>query len=190
MTDALMRNYARFPVEFVRGEGVRLWDSEGNEYLDFLTGISVCNTGHCHPQVVAAVQEQVARLMHVGNLYFTRPMVELAERLAARSLGGRVYFANSGGLVQGWDVAGIADGRTPERVFRFWTGDDTDATVVIGADGALYVASEYERETARSKQVGQVVKLDPSRPDDPLVWSFHDVQMFCVGWLRCLNSSM
>jgi predicted acetylornithine/succinylornithine family transaminase len=96
MTDALMRNYARFPVEFVRGEGVRLWDSEGNEYLDFLSGISVCNTGHCHPKVVAAVQAQVARLMHVGNLYVNRPMVELAERLAARSLGGRVYFANSG----------------------------------------------------------------------------------------------
>ena len=96
MTDALMQTYARFPVEFVRGEGVRLWDSEGNEYLDFLTGISVCNTGHCHPKVVAAVREQVGRLMHVGNLYFNRPMVELAERLAARSLGGRVYFANSG----------------------------------------------------------------------------------------------
>ena len=96
MTDALMRNYARFPVEFVRGEGVRLWDSEGNEYLDFLTGISVCNTGHCHPRVVAAVQEQVARLMHVGNLYFNRPMVELAERLAARSLGGRVVLRQLG----------------------------------------------------------------------------------------------
>ena len=53
MTDALMRTYARFPVEFVRGEGARLWDAEGNEYLDFLTGISVCNTGHCHPKVVA-----------------------------------------------------------------------------------------------------------------------------------------
>jgi len=91
-----MRTYARFPVEFVRGEGVRLWDSEGHEYLDFLTGISVCNTGHCHPRVVAAVQDQVARLMHVGNLYFNRPMVQLAERLVARSLGGSVFFTNSG----------------------------------------------------------------------------------------------
>ena len=96
MTGALMQTYARFPVEFVRGEGARLWDSDGHEYLDFLAGISVCSTGHCHPKVVAAVQAQVARLMHVGNLYFNRPMVELAERLAARSLGGRVYFANSG----------------------------------------------------------------------------------------------
>jgi acetylornithine/N-succinyldiaminopimelate aminotransferase len=93
---ALMNNYARFPVEFVRGDGARLWDSDGNEYLDFLAGISVCNAGHCHPRVVAAIEAQARALMHVSNLYFNRPMVELAERLAARSLGGRVYFANSG----------------------------------------------------------------------------------------------
>ena len=93
---ALMNNYARFPVEFVRGERATLWDSDGNEYLDFLAGISVCNAGHCHPHVVAAVEAQARALMHVSNLYFNRPMVELAERLSARSLGGRVYFANSG----------------------------------------------------------------------------------------------
>ena len=68
----------------------------GAEYLDFLAGISVCNAGHCHPRVVAAVQEQAAELMHVSNLYFNRPMVALAERLADRSLGGRVFFTNSG----------------------------------------------------------------------------------------------
>jgi acetylornithine/succinyldiaminopimelate/putrescine aminotransferase len=59
----LMQTYARAPVEFVRGEGVRLWDSEGREYLDFLAGISVCSVGHCHPAVVAAVREQVAVVM-------------------------------------------------------------------------------------------------------------------------------
>ena len=91
-----MNNYARFAVEFERGEGARLWDSDGNEYLDFLAGISVCNAGHCHPRVVGAIEAQARTLMHVSNLYFNRPMVELAERLAARSLGGRVYFANSG----------------------------------------------------------------------------------------------
>jgi acetylornithine/succinyldiaminopimelate/putrescine aminotransferase len=96
VSGALMNNYARFPVEFARGEGVTLWDSYGNEYLDFLAGISVCNTGHCHPRVVAAITQQCRSLLHVSNLYFNRPMVELAERLAARSLGGRVYFANSG----------------------------------------------------------------------------------------------
>ena len=66
-----MNNYARFPVEFARGEGMRLWDAEGHEYLDFLAGISVCNTGHCHPRVVAAIEEQARTLMHVSNLYFT-----------------------------------------------------------------------------------------------------------------------
>lgn len=91
-----MPTYARHDVEFVRGEGVRLWDVEGNEYLDFLSGISVCNVGHCHPQVVAAVREQAGRLMHVSNLFWTDPMARLAERLAASSLGGRVFFANSG----------------------------------------------------------------------------------------------
>jgi acetylornithine/N-succinyldiaminopimelate aminotransferase len=96
VSDALMNNYARFPVEFVRGEGATLWDADGNAYLDFLAGISVCNTGHCHPAVVAAIREQAGTLMHVSNLYFNRPMVALAERLSQASLGGRVYFANSG----------------------------------------------------------------------------------------------
>jgi predicted acetylornithine/succinylornithine family transaminase len=96
VSDALMNNYARFPVEFVRGEGATLWDADGNAYLDFLAGISVCNTGHCHPAVVAAIREQAGTLIHVSNLYFNRPMVTLAERLSKASLGGRVYFANSG----------------------------------------------------------------------------------------------
>jgi acetylornithine/N-succinyldiaminopimelate aminotransferase len=96
VSDALMNNYARFPVEFVRGEGATLWDAGGAAYLDFLAGISVCNTGHCHPAVVAAIREQAGTLMHVSNLYFNRPMVALAERLSRASLGGRVYFANSG----------------------------------------------------------------------------------------------
>ncbi len=92
----LMRTYRRAPVDFVRGEGPLLWDAEGREYLDFLAGISVCSVGHCHPAVVTAVREQVGRLMHASNLYYTEPMTELAERLSESSLGGRVFFANSG----------------------------------------------------------------------------------------------
>jgi acetylornithine/N-succinyldiaminopimelate aminotransferase len=92
----LMQTYRRAPVEFVRGEGALLWDSEGKEYLDFLAGISVCSVGHCHPEVVEAVREQVGRLMHVSNLFYTEPMVRLAERLSASSLGGRVFLSNSG----------------------------------------------------------------------------------------------
>jgi predicted acetylornithine/succinylornithine family transaminase len=92
----LMRTYARAPVEFVRGEGAVLWDSEGREYLDFLAGISVCSVGHCNPEVVAAVREQAGRLMHVSNLFYSEPMVRLAARLNETSLGGRAFFANSG----------------------------------------------------------------------------------------------
>jgi acetylornithine/N-succinyldiaminopimelate aminotransferase len=92
----LMQTYSRAPVEFVRGEGALLWDSEGKEYLDFLAGISVCSVGHCHPDVVAAVREQAGRLMHVSNLFYTEPMLRLAERLSESSLGGKVFLANSG----------------------------------------------------------------------------------------------
>jgi acetylornithine/N-succinyldiaminopimelate aminotransferase len=92
----LTPNYARFPVEFVRGEGAHLWDSDGVEYLDFLCGISVSSVGHCHAAVVAAIREQAGRLIHVGNLYYTEPMARLAERLAECSLGGKVFFTNSG----------------------------------------------------------------------------------------------
>ncbi len=93
---SVMGSYARFPVEFVRGAGARLWDDEGNEYLDFLCGISVTNIGHCHPRVVAAIREQAGRLMHASNLFYTEPSMHLAERLAGSSLGGKVFFCNSG----------------------------------------------------------------------------------------------
>jgi len=92
----LMRTYKRAPVDFVKGEGPLLWDAEGKKYLDFLTGISVCSVGHCHPEVVKAVREQAHRLIHVSNLFYTEPMARLAERLSESSLGGRVFFSNSG----------------------------------------------------------------------------------------------
>ena len=93
---SVIPSYARFPVEFVRGEGARLWDAQGNEYLDFLCGISVTSLGHCHPRVVEAVREQAGRLMHVSNLFYTEPAMRLAQRLSRSSLGGKVYFCNSG----------------------------------------------------------------------------------------------
>jgi predicted acetylornithine/succinylornithine family transaminase len=88
--------YARMPVQFVRGEGTRLWDDEGTEYLDFQTGLAVTSLGHGHPAVVAAIREQAQRLVHVGNLFYTEPGMRLAQRLADGSLGGKVHFANSG----------------------------------------------------------------------------------------------
>jgi acetylornithine/N-succinyldiaminopimelate aminotransferase len=94
--DYLMPTYGRNPVEFVRGEGTKLWDSDGNEYLDFLAGISVAQIGHCHPAVVEAVTRQVQTLMHVGNLFYTEPQMRLAERISKLSIGGKVFFSNSG----------------------------------------------------------------------------------------------
>jgi acetylornithine/N-succinyldiaminopimelate aminotransferase len=88
--------YVRAPVEFVRGSGTRLWDSEGNEYLDFLAGISVLNVGHCHPRVVQAVREQVGTLTHATNLYYTEPGLRLMAALSESSLRGKVFLCNSG----------------------------------------------------------------------------------------------
>ena len=85
---------------------------------------------------------------------------------------GVAYFANSGGLVQGWDISNILAGGTRyRRVFRFWTGEDTDASIVIDDEGYLYVASELERMNERAAKVGQLMKLDPRRPKNPIVWS-------------------
>jgi predicted acetylornithine/succinylornithine family transaminase len=88
--------YVRSPVQFVRGEGCRLWDADGHEYLDFLAGISVLNVGHCHPRIVAAVREQAGRLLHASNLYYTEPGLRLMARLSDLSLGGKVFLSNSG----------------------------------------------------------------------------------------------
>lgn len=88
--------YVRSAVEFVRGEGARLWDDEGNEYLDFLAGISVLNVGHCNPRVVAAIQDQAAKLTHVSNLYYTEQAMRLSQALSRSSLGGKVFLCNSG----------------------------------------------------------------------------------------------
>jgi acetylornithine/N-succinyldiaminopimelate aminotransferase len=95
-SERVIGSYARLPVEFVRGEGSRLWDGDGNEYLDFLCGISVTSLGHCHPEIVAAVREQAGTLMHTSNLFYTEPAMRLAERLSASSLSGKVFFCNSG----------------------------------------------------------------------------------------------
>jgi acetylornithine/N-succinyldiaminopimelate aminotransferase len=88
--------YARNPVQFVRGAGCTLWDSDGIEYLDFLAGISVLNVGHCHPRVVQAVRAQAGLLTHATNLYYTAPAMELSAALARSSLGGKVFLCNSG----------------------------------------------------------------------------------------------
>jgi acetylornithine/N-succinyldiaminopimelate aminotransferase len=88
--------YGRYPLVAVRGEGCRLWDADGKSYLDFLAGVAVNNLGHCHPKVVAALQQQAATLLHCSNYYHIPSQIELAELLCAHSFGDRVFFCNSG----------------------------------------------------------------------------------------------
>lgn len=91
-----MKTYGRFPVAMVEGEGCRLKDADGKEYLDFVAGIAVCSLGHCYPPVTEAICKQAAKLVHVSNLYHTVPQTELAELLVDNSFADRVFFANSG----------------------------------------------------------------------------------------------
>ena len=92
----LFQNYGRQPIVLERGEGSRVWDSDGNEYLDFVGGLAVTSLGHSHPAVVAAAAAQAERLIHVSNLYYTTPMIELAELLVENSPLDRIFFCNSG----------------------------------------------------------------------------------------------
>lgn len=94
--DNIFNTYARLPLTLVRGEGCRLWDDTGREYLDFLAGIAVCNLGHCHPEVTRTLCEQAAQLVHVSNLFYTAPQTELAAELTRLSFADKVFFCNSG----------------------------------------------------------------------------------------------
>ena len=94
--------------------------------------------------------------------------VSIESSVAIRNV---VYFANSGGLIQGWDITDLADGGEPTQVFRYWAGDDIDATLVIDDEGMIYAGVEYERGNARSREVGQIIKLDPTKdPEEALLW--------------------
>ena len=91
-----MKTYGRYPIVPVKGEGCRLWDADGKEYLDFLAGVAVNNLGHCHPKVVAALQKQAAELIHCSNYYQIPQQIELAELLCTHSFADKAFFCNSG----------------------------------------------------------------------------------------------
>jgi acetylornithine/N-succinyldiaminopimelate aminotransferase len=91
-----MPTYARAPVAFDRGEGSRLWDTEGREYVDLFSGLAVHSAGHCHPRIVTAIREQAGRLAGSSNLYLSEPAAELCRALVTSSLGGRAFLCNSG----------------------------------------------------------------------------------------------
>jgi acetylornithine aminotransferase len=96
VNEVIAKTYKRFSVVLTRGSGCTLWDEDGKRYTDFLAGIAVCNLGHAHPKIAAALAEQAQTLWHVSNLFYTVPQLELAEWLIARSFADRVFFCNSG----------------------------------------------------------------------------------------------
>src|ERR1041384_7578564 len=92
----VLQTYRRAPVTFVRGKGVRLYDSEGREYLDLLSGIGVASLGHAHPGLAAAIADQAQTLLHTSNLYYHPLQGQVAARLTKMSGMARAFFANSG----------------------------------------------------------------------------------------------
>jgi acetylornithine/N-succinyldiaminopimelate aminotransferase len=92
----IMNTYKRFPVVIVKGLGQKVWDVNGKEYLDFVAGIAVCNLGHSHPHVIAAVKDQLEKLTHISNLYYIEPQAQLAHLLVENSFADKVFFCNSG----------------------------------------------------------------------------------------------
>jgi len=92
----IAKTYKRFPIVITKGKGCSLWDTEGKKYIDFVSGIAVCNLGHAHPKVSEALSKQADILLHVSNLYYTEPQIELACRLTENSFADRVFFCNSG----------------------------------------------------------------------------------------------
>ncbi len=92
----VMNTYGRLPLVLVKGQGCRVWDKEGQEYLDFVGGLAVTSMGHCHPKVVEAIQKQAENLLHCSNLYWIEAQVQLAKKLVELSVFDKVFFANSG----------------------------------------------------------------------------------------------
>lgn len=146
-----MHTYARKPVMFVRGEGMRLYDHAGGEYLDFVSGIGAVNLGHAHPAVAMAVCEQVTKLVHVSNLYYVEHRDELAQDLVAL-LGGnaRVFFSNSG--------AEANEGLI--KLARKWAGDHKPGAYQI----VTALRSFHGRTLATLAATGQPAKQDSFRP--------------------------
>ena len=95
----IMNTYGRFPIALEKGQGSKVWDIEGKEYIDFTTGLAVTSLGHAHPAVVKAISEQCSRIIHSSNLYWIKPQIELAELLVENSDFDKVFFANSGAEV-------------------------------------------------------------------------------------------
>ncbi|MBU4241078.1 MAG: aspartate aminotransferase family protein [Actinobacteria bacterium] len=148
-----LQTFNRLPVAFVRGEGTRLWDTAGREYLDLVSGLGVTVLGHCHPAVTEAIREQAARLVHTTNLYYVEPQARLARLLVENSFPGRCFFANSG--------AEANEGALKlARKYHYLEGKPRGKVVCI--EGAF-----HGRTLATLSATGQPAKWEPFKPVMP-----------------------
>lgn len=125
----IINTYGTRKLALTRGEGVTLWDAEGREYIDFFAGIAVCNLGHCHPAVTAAIVEQANKLVHVSNLYYIEPQVLLAQALASHCFAQRWFFCNSGAE---------ANEAAIKLVRRYWTQKGTPKPEIVTAEQSFH----------------------------------------------------
>lgn len=146
--------YGRQPVAFARGDGMSLWDVDGNEFLDFVAGIAVMSVGHSHPAVVEAVRTQAGLLAHVSNLYYTEPQVLLSERLHDLLGWGKVFFANSGAEANECAV----------KLARRWQREQgrPERAGLVAALGSF-----HGRTVATLAATGQPAKHEPFAPLPP-----------------------
>ena len=182
--ERLLPTYARADLTIVRGEGSRVWDAGGREYLDFGGGIAVVSLGHCHPAPLAAAREQLERLWHASNLYRTEPAEALAARLSDRFGGAQAFFCNSGaeaieaalkyarkatgrpGVVA---LDGGFHGRTFGRAFRYRTAREARRLLAARPGGAVR-ASERRGRAPRScdrRRRARAARADPRRRRRP-----------------------
>jgi predicted acetylornithine/succinylornithine family transaminase len=125
----IINTYGDRKIAIARGDGARLWDADGKEYLDFFAGIAVANLGHCHPAVTQAICEQAAKLLHVSNLYYMEPQVRLAEMLAQHSFADQWFFCNGGAEA---NEAAIKLAR------RYWAQKGTPRPEIITAENSFH----------------------------------------------------
>lgn len=149
---ALLDTYKRWPIRIVSGEGCRVVDSDGREYLDFIAGVAVAAVGHAHPRVSAAIAAQAATLVHVSNLYWTEPQLELGRRLQGLSEGMSAFFCNSG--AEAVEAA--------LKLARKWGGETRRR--IIATDGGF-----HGRTFGALSATGQPAKRVSFEPTVPLI---------------------
>lgn len=173
----LMNTYARLPVAFVRGEGMKLWDADGAEYLDFAAGIAVNALGYAHPAVTAAIHDQAGQLMHTSNLYHIGLQADLAEKLINLTFPGKVFFSNSGAEA---NECAIKLARKYAKLKR--PGDPHAPYEIITAG-----ASFHGRTLATLAATGQAFK---QAPFTPLPAGFKHVAFNDIGAMEAAVNDM